>query len=139
MTLPRKIIEEKKVLDLFRKTYTEFPKGKLNKTESPDFILKLNSKKSIGIELTELYNHNQKNNNYSIEQIEKLIKKKEEKIILYQKKKVTELWLIITIDSMDKSDLYMLISQIEEHEFNSMFHKVFLFELFDRKILKLVV
>ena len=39
----------------FMKAYRDFPKGKLLKSESPDFILKLNPKKTIGIELTHLH------------------------------------------------------------------------------------
>lgn len=139
MTLPEKIYKEKLVLELFRKNYKEFPKGRLQKTESPDFILKVSAKKSIGIELTELYNHNQKEFNFSVEQIEILIAKKEEKIRLYKKKKVNELWLIVTVDAIKQSDLHKLISGIEKHEFNSFFNKVFLFEIFDRKIFELVV
>lgn len=138
MTLPVKIHKEKLVLELFRRYYNEFPKGRLQKTESPDFILKISTKKSIGIELTELYNHNQKESNFSVEQIEILIAKKEEKIRLYRKKKVSELWLIVTVDAIEQSDLHNLISGIEKHEFNSLFNKVFLFEIFNRKIFELV-
>ena len=52
MKTPNKIQDEEEIsiLKIFSKEYSDFPKGKLVKTESPDFILKINLKKSIGIE-----------------------------------------------------------------------------------------
>ena len=48
--------EEIMILELFRKSYPEFPKGKLVKSESPDFILQQNyPNQSIGIEVTRLH------------------------------------------------------------------------------------
>lgn len=44
-------------MDFFRTIYPEFPKGKLIPSESPDFIVKINNRKSIGMELTRLYPH----------------------------------------------------------------------------------
>ncbi len=43
------------LMDYFRRTYPEFPKGKLMTCESPDFILSLNTRSSVGIEITRLY------------------------------------------------------------------------------------
>ncbi len=43
------------LMQYFRESYAEFPKGILNSSESPDFILKLKSKQQIGIELTRLF------------------------------------------------------------------------------------
>jgi hypothetical protein len=57
MTLQQKDREEQAILNYFRETYEEFPKGKLLKSESPDFILRVNRKKTIGIELTKLFKH----------------------------------------------------------------------------------
>ena len=39
------------IMKQFRNDYAVFPKGKLQKSESPDFILKQNPKTTIGIEL----------------------------------------------------------------------------------------
>jgi len=47
-----KISEEWVVIHYFREKYKLFPKGKLVKSESPDFVLQVNRKKRIGIELT---------------------------------------------------------------------------------------
>ena len=53
------MIPDKKQLEIlliqyFRECYSEFPKGKLIPSESPDFIVALKSKNHIGIELTRL-------------------------------------------------------------------------------------
>ena len=42
------------LLDYFRECYADFPKGKIVPDESPDFIIKLNARKNLGIELTRL-------------------------------------------------------------------------------------
>lgn len=49
--------EEWHVMRSFRNCYTDFPKGKLNKSESPDFILKPSLFRSIGIEVSRLMHH----------------------------------------------------------------------------------
>ncbi len=46
--------EERILMDHFRRLYPAFPAGKLNKSESPDFILRFSDKSRIGIELTSL-------------------------------------------------------------------------------------
>ncbi len=129
--------EEKIIIELFRRAYKEFPKGRLAKSESPDFILKLSPKKSIGIELTKLYNHNDIQIDYSVNALDSLIKKKEEKIRLYLKKKTNELWLIITIESISVNAWNKLSGKIEKWNSATLFHKVFVFELFDKKIIEL--
>ncbi len=41
-----KITDEKLVMQYFREKRADFPKGKLTKSESPDFTLKISSKRS---------------------------------------------------------------------------------------------
>ncbi len=53
-----KIDEERLIIQMFREVYDDFPKGKIIKSESPDFILKEPRKKKTGIELTRLNNGN---------------------------------------------------------------------------------
>jgi hypothetical protein len=43
------------IMRSFRDNYPDFPKGKLTKSETPDFIHKLSLTKSIGIEISTLY------------------------------------------------------------------------------------
>lgn len=42
------------LIQYFRECYTDFPKGKLSASESPDFILKMKNRRELGIELTRL-------------------------------------------------------------------------------------
>jgi hypothetical protein len=42
------------LMNYFRECYPGFPKGKLNPSESPDFILTLKSRNNLGVELTRL-------------------------------------------------------------------------------------
>lgn len=57
--------EEWLVMRSFRGNYADFPKGKLTKSESPDFVLKINTDKSIGIEVSRLYKNHVLGNNES--------------------------------------------------------------------------
>ena len=43
------------IMRSFRDSYPDFPKGKLTKSESPDFTHKLSITKSIGIEISSIY------------------------------------------------------------------------------------
>ena len=42
------------IMDYFRSNWPEFPKGKVESTESPDFTISLNNRNKLGIELTRL-------------------------------------------------------------------------------------
>lgn len=58
-------LEEKKqvevlLMDYFRSIYPVFPKGKLIPSESPDFIIDMKPRNSVGIEITRLYPSDQK-------------------------------------------------------------------------------
>lgn len=139
--------QERIVVDLFRKNYKHFPNGKLIYRESPDFILKVKHKKSIGIEITELHARdiNKKSLNlHSIDIrlineiiIQKILDAKSEKIKLYQKKKTDQLWLIIYVDALEGPGSYKLSNKISKWFISSGFDKVFLFELFSSKIWQL--
>ena len=131
------------MLDQFITAYPEFPKGRIFKTESPDFIVALNPRYKIGIELTHLHDPAEKNNtSFSAIQLTKeilhaVILKKEEKIPLYDKKKLNELWLIITtMDAVQMPD-YNINNKLGIWTFNNRFTRVFLFNLFDYKIFQI--
>lgn len=121
--------EEWLVMRYFREKYTDFPRGKLVKSESPDFILKLSRKRSIGIELTRLDYMIKDNPDHLPEPLIKLLEKKEAKLLLYRKNLLNEYWLIITIES---ADLNLIIEKTSMNK--SAFEKVFLFDLFSGKI-----
>lgn len=114
--------EEWIVMRYFREKYADFPKGKLVKSESPDFILKVNRKKRIGIELTR-FDYNSSGSN--TKSLLNLIAKKEEKLRIYQKKLLSAYWLIISIETPEPKKLLS-----ETSFFKSKFDKVFLFDLF---------
>lgn len=57
MNTREKAQEEWLIMRSFRDAYPDFPKGKLTKSESPDFTLKLSVSNAIGIEISSLH-HN---------------------------------------------------------------------------------
>ncbi|MCF8367906.1 MAG: hypothetical protein K9G76_02600 [Bacteroidales bacterium] len=126
--------EEQLIIKYFRESYSDFPKGKLTNSESPDFILKLSPKKSIGIELTRL----DQNEGSLKENIEFALVRKKDKIKLYQRNVFNQLWLIIHADLIKDSKSYHIANKIANWEFSSNFDKVFLFDLFTGKIFKLI-
>jgi len=116
--------EEWTVIRYFREQYASFPKGKLVKSESPDFILKLNRKKRIGIELTRLDHAGS-----GAELLAELLYKKEDKLRLYKKRLLSEYWLVIFTESTDLEDILECAGRQ-----TSSFDKVFIFELFSGKV-----
>ena len=141
--MKKKEIQERKVLDRFKDACHDFPKGRIFKTESPDFILAVNPKYHIGIELTHLHDPaEKKNSSYKIiritmEILDAVILKKKEKIPLYEKKKLNEIWLIITVIDPDQLPGFNLDNKLENWNFQIGFDRVFLFNLFDHKIFRL--
>ena len=120
--------EEKLVMSIFRKKFEDFPKGKLISSESPDFILKVNPKKSIGIELTRLSEYEN-----LVEALVDSMDKKEKKISLYQGQGFVKLWLVIYSDDLSRKNSYNFINKISNLSFQTSFDKVFLFDLFEAK------
>jgi hypothetical protein len=141
--MKNKAIQERKVLDRFINAYPEFPDGRIFKTESPDFILAMTPKYHIGIELTHLHDPaGKKNTSYSAIQVTKeildaVILKKEEKIRIYEKKKLNEIWLIITMIEPDQVPGYNLDNKMAIWQFKNGFTRVFLFNLIDDKIFRI--
>jgi hypothetical protein len=137
LILDRKI-QERAILDHFRKHYPDFPKGKVIPSESPDFIIKTSPRKSIGIEFSSLptLSHTIKNKTdlkNLLSDIRSVLSKKEEKTGLYKKKLASEYWLILTSDSLNFSN-FNIHHHFERIERGNGFDKVFLFELFRGKI-----
>jgi hypothetical protein len=132
-----KSYQERIILDAFRKHFKDFPKGKLIKSESPDFILKSSPKYSIGIELTALPSSSYIINNETImaflTDLQHTISKKEGKLESYRKKRANEYWLVMYADSVEVSGIYLndFISDLSGW---SGFEKIFLFGLFDGQI-----
>ena len=73
------------------------------------------------------------------ENIESTINNKEEKLSLYQQKKISECWLIIATDYIllpKGENISGLISDLEIH---SRYQKIFLMDLFDNKVIALTL
>lgn len=145
------MMEELLIMEQFRNEYEEFPKGKLQKSESPDFILKVSPRNAIGIELTKLHgptvnkcktHYPRKINGYTApefnrENIEFTIDAKNEKLAYYQEKKLNQLWLLITADLEESRVNYNIGNKLQNWSFSSGFQKLFLFELKTRKVFEL--
>jgi hypothetical protein len=121
--------EEKLVMLYFRESWDDFPKGKLVVSESPDFVLRINPKKSFGIELTRL-----PDSENTIDALYEILEKKDEKINLYKGQGFIEIWLIIYAEDIMKTNRYNFKNKINKFIFQSFFDKVFLFDLFERKV-----
>ncbi|MCB2220630.1 MAG: hypothetical protein KQI35_09560 [Bacteroidetes bacterium] len=125
--------EEYLVMQLFRKKLESFPKGKLVPHESPDFLLKVNSRKTIGIELTRLI-YSEKT---LYDNILRTIHKKNEKLGLYSNMKIAEHLLLIYSDDVSIMKSGHLANNLAKWIFESGFRKVYLFDLFEGKIFEI--
>jgi hypothetical protein len=76
--------------------------------------------------------------NNVVDDIRKSIHKKDEKLRLYQKQHLNYYWLLITTDRLRGVKTYNLSNQILNHNFQSRFQHVFLFDLMKSKVLQLV-
>lgn len=130
-----KKLHESKVFQIFKELADDFPKGKIVQTESPDFLIRINRKKVIGVELTELHGQtfhenfrHFKNPELLYEHLEQTIQSKEEKIYLYQKIKPVELWLLIHIRSFQNQLSFNYQNKLGNWNFTSSFDRIFLLE-----------
>ena len=132
-----KSIQERIILDRFKKHYPEFPKGRIIKSESPDFMLMTGSRNTIGIELTALpsssYNLSKENYNDFISDMAHSISKKEKKLKIYLKKEAEAYWLIIFADSIELNG-FNFNGHFDKRILSNGFDRVFLFELFEGQV-----
>jgi len=147
------MMEELLIMEQFRNEYKEFPKGKLEKSESPDFILKISPKNAIGIELTKLHgpmvikyktHYPRKINGYTApefnpENLQYTIDAKDEKLAYYKEKKLNQLWLLITADLDESPVNYNLGNKLQNWRFSSGFQRIFLLELKNQRVFELNV
>jgi hypothetical protein len=137
----RKWRDEKLIMQQFRGLYPDFPGGKLVKSESPDFLLKTGTKRTIGIEITRLaipdeypalkdpVCHEQiavLSPHKLYDMVESTIEKKETKRPLYQKSRPDQLWLIIVISGKILEIPQNLDNLVEKWQFSSKFERIFL-------------
>lgn len=136
---------EQTVLNTFIRLFDELPKGKIVPGESPDFLLKIKPRKAIGIELTELKGQDFLNHTGSLIEpqnalihIEHTIRAKEEKLYLYRKKKLYQLWLLIHLHSLSPGVNFRLGNKLNKLNFNSGFDRIFLIELARERLYELL-
>jgi len=136
---------EKEILEEFMLHYPDFPKGKLVKSESPDFILKLGPRKAIGIEITTLADpvvsqrleagENRSDRRVMLEEkVKNIIRMKEEKLRIYRKKRSDYYWLIIACDIKRFLAPFRLPVKVDTWCISSEFNRVFLFESASKKV-----
>jgi len=132
-----KKINEIVIMELFRDLYPEFPKGILNATESPDFILSLGPRQKIGIELTRLNQHSPIPDSFSFDNISACISSKNEKLALYRRKRLKEYWLILYVRNPAIKPRYNLHNKLIKWDFSSGFDRIFLFVVTEGQIFEL--
>ncbi|MCC7318587.1 MAG: hypothetical protein IT219_08635 [Bacteroidales bacterium] len=140
-------IEERLYLDLFRKLESDFPRGKIIPSESPDFLIKTKHR-TVGIEMTrmmplymreesfETANEAPKRWLVGTETLQMILDKKEEKLNLYQSKKLNAYWLIIVVPPLSLAQ-FELPPQLLHFKFHTRFNRVFLL-LADQKKLMVI-
>jgi hypothetical protein len=128
---------ESVIIKRFREHYADFPKGLLKASESPDFILGVTPKQRIGIELTSLHPYFSNTELLSYENITACLKAKNEKLRLYQKKKLNEYWLIISVNDLHSWERINIHNNLIIWNFNTGFNRVFLFNTKAGKVLEL--
>lgn len=143
--MPDKKEHERRIFQLFKNLIDDFPKGKVIQRESPDFLVRLNRRKVIGIELTELHGQEFYDNQGYFTHPELLfqdlgstISSKEKKIYLYQKIRPVELWLLIHIRSFQNKLNFNYRNKLDNWDFNSSFDRIFLLEENKQKLTKII-
>jgi hypothetical protein len=103
-----------------------------------------------GIESILIVNHPALNNSFwersnnlgvsknVVADIRETIQKKDKKLMLYQKQRLNYYWLLITTDRLRGVKSYNLHNKILNHNFQSRFQRVFLFDLIKSNIFELV-
>ncbi len=137
-----KKLEERTYLNYFKQAYPDFPNGKIVAAESPDFIIAVSRKYKVGIEFTRVIQPALKDSEFTAYQAPPLskeylvekIQSKENKLPLYQKKKLNTLWLILVADTFERSTSFNIHNQIEAWNIESRFDKVFLFEVMGNNV-----
>jgi hypothetical protein len=128
---------ESVIINLFREHFSGFPKGSLKPSESPDFILGITPRQKIGIELTSLHPYFSDIELLSYKNITACLEAKNEKLRLYQKKKLNEYWLIISVNDLHSWNRINIHNKLIIWVFKTGFNRVFLFNTIDGKVLEL--
>jgi hypothetical protein len=142
--LPYKPIEEKAVLELFASLCADFPKGKLQQDESPDFVVQQGQGRKTGIELTKLFFTDGSPGQPSINrpvlspaQVQDAIERKNNKYGHYLKKRLDEIWLILLLGFEIHAKHHQIDERVYTQAFDSRFHRLFLLDVIRKKLVEL--
>lgn len=124
---------ERAFLDLVSELYAGFPSGKIVSSESPDFIIQSGPKKKIGVELTR-YDRPGFSPRLSKSTLLELIRSKEQKLRIYQNKRLSGIWLVILADGFSNSPVFNFRNQLENWKIESRFDTVLLLDLMGEKV-----
>ncbi len=113
-----------------------FPKGRLIKSESPDFKLRMAKGAFIGIELTRIRMLSEEAETSGIlrsttgyDQVLATLEAKEKKIGVYRKQKPDSLWLIIFADHSEPRAMEKLNKTLLHNKLTTQFDRVCFFNL----------
>lgn len=124
---------EWEIIQSFRDVYADFPKGKLTKSESPDFTLSPARKQFIGIELTRVMpDYNEEEVEFWTPEgfygkIKAAIEAKEIKLKSYQKNMFQTYWLIMSADHLNGIEALNIKNLTDNLRIRSDYNKIFLF------------
>jgi hypothetical protein len=130
-------MSERIYLDQLITLYPGFPEGRILASESPDFLVFTNRKRKTGIELTRLTRdpgtsysgEGHFHPDFSLESMQQLIRHKEAKLKLYQKKGVEGVWLVILVESFSHSPAFNIRNHLDKWRLETSFSAVLVFDL----------
>lgn len=138
--------EEKRCLDLLIKLYPDFPRGRIVPGESPDFIIRSTTKRKTGVELTR-YTRNGDGKypgeshfhpELSRDSLVELLESKEEKLALYRKKRLDQIWLVILVSSFTHSSSVNVHNQLARWKIRSAFDSILIMDLSLEKVYEVI-
>ncbi|MDD5509094.1 MAG: hypothetical protein PHD25_12350 [Bacteroidales bacterium] len=124
------------VMRYFRENDPDFPKGRLVKSESPDFKLWIAPGRFIGIELTRIRPPSYPDPvpgfldfRYAWQQFISTLESKEKKTDAYRKQNPCSLWLIIFADYSEAHAIDRIFKTISYSHINTKFDRIHFFDL----------
>jgi hypothetical protein len=130
--------EERIYLDTLALLYPAFPRGKIIASESPDFVVRSGLRQVTGIEITQMtrreFNWLEGRRGHFLprltrEQLVELIRYKEDKLALYMRKKLSQIWLVIVAKGFSNPAPYNIRNQLESWHIESRFDRVIMIDL----------
>ena len=99
--MTKKEITEKSVFEKFKNAYIDFPSGKIEHIDKPDFII--HSEEKIGVEITQIFKDDYKTEKGSnFKKLEEITKRvSEEILILLEKKQIPKCYIIIHLNEKE--------------------------------------